>query len=1469
MIISDKFKIKRISWTRYHVWSMALLLMTFAACQKDAGINDWPQYKHDNLRSGTSQLNLDLEHLGQEWIYQAVQMPAPAWYGPAKEDAYARSGPLPSMRDYDLAYYPIIVGDKLYYASSADDAVHCVDTKSGKELWTFTTGGPIRVAPVYHQGDLYFGSDDGYVYCISANKAQVKWTFSPTAGKSRKVLNNGRLISFWPVRTGVLIEDDKVYFGASLLPWKNSYFCAINKNNGRPEGEGCFITEQDNMTMEGAMASTGKLIVQPQGRIAPVFLNKADGEKKGSLPGTGGCFVLITPDKSIVHPQTSRYKSIKEYVSDKEPEYMTFKGGKEMVIKGDTSFILSDQALSAYHRKTKKILWLRHHYQGHRLILSGDALYVGATDTVYAVSPKNGLPLWKGNVKGTVYAMATAQDALYVSTNEGQIVCFKAGQQSNALYAQNIEEEGCVEKSIKETKPPYGDAGLQLAYGPFVKAVSSDSVMLSFTTREKEAIRLNWSAKGFMAHEIQLPEQKKHQVVLPARKNFIYSYQLTSDEGDEASYEYDNFFNYKKKVLDFSSLLTGDPAQEQKVKNVLSNHGVEKGLVLVIGGDDIQVPLMLAKHTGGDVIVLVDEREKEDEIRRLWQQAGVYGRQLNVQLVNDLSALPIASELANLVWINNVEQTNADEVIRLIAPRGIALVKNADEKWFDNASLDWQVETLKSINRQTVLKKLPFETEGEWTHQYAHADNSAFGGESLWGSTKAEDFEIQWMGRPGPRFQTDRSGRKPSPLAINGRMFVQGNERAIAVDVFNGNILWSADFPGFIRMNINRNCSNWAAGETHLYMTVGQNLLKVCQKTGKVDAIIPLNKANKDWGYIAVVNDKIIGSSTPIGASHSRYHGGEFWYDAQRGEATDKVLSDNLFAMDNDGQRQIWNYQPSGYIINPTITQYNNWIYFVETAPVKLSDAGRGGENIFTNISLVAVDVASGKRQWKRRLNQMPGVAMYSMAAATGKIVIVSSANWKYKIYAYDAQTGRHVWENEQKWFHGDHGGHLSRPAIVNNRLLVKPAVYDLSTGQQTALNVPKSGHGCATYALTEQSVFYRGGSVTQFNFDTHEFSRWERLRPDCWLSTLPAQGMVLSPEAGGGCSCGNWLETSMVMAPVSRAPITLVSYGDDKPDYKEETYGNYTQSYKPNEFIDALKVEIKVKPGVTGNIFYTIDGSAPTKEGIPYKGPIELTETTELNVAFFTVKNDRERKFVRSNSYVRLRPEPAIKRMQTVNNGVLEIQFEKTGHTGEVYYTTDGSEPTHDDQRGDQPLNITEKTLVKAITIWSERGQIYKSEVVTGEFEKPVLKAGVDPKSKQGVNYEYYEGRWKELPDFTKLKPLDKGITAVVNLEKRKKEVWYGMRFKAFIYVPVDGFYTFYTSSDDASNILIHDELVVDNNGSHGARERKGEIALRAGYHPITVEYYQNNGGQSLSLGIEGPGIQKRDVLKEELFYQ
>ncbi|MHC4694519.1 MAG: lamin tail domain-containing protein, partial [Planctomycetota bacterium] len=130
-----------------------------------------------------------------------------------------------------------------------------------------------------------------------------------------------------------------------------------------------------------------------------------------------------------------------------------------------------------------------------------------------------------------------------------------------------------------------------------------------------------------------------------------------------------------------------------------------------------------------------------------------------------------------------------------------------------------------------------------------------------------------------------------------------------------------------------------------------------------------------------------------------------------------------------------------------------------------------------------------------------------------------------------------------------------------------------------------------------------------------------------------------------------------------------------------------------------------------------------------------------------------------------------------------------------------------------------------------------------------------------KGVNYEYYEGSWNYVPYFDGLTPIDTGVVQTFNTTPRQQDDYFGFRFTGFIEVPLNGDYTFYTSSDDGSLLFINDNLVVYNDGRHGVQESSGIIYLNAGMHSIKVEYFEYQGDESLSVKYEGPGIPKQTI--------
>ena len=52
---------------------------------------------------------------------------------------------------------------------------------------------------------------------------------------------------------------------------------------------------------------------------------------------------------------------------------------------------------------------------------------------------------------------------------------------------------------------------------------------------------------------------------------------------------------------------------------------------------------------------------------------------------------------------------------------------------------------------------------------------------------------------------------------------------------------------------------------------------------------------------------------------------------------------------------------------------------------------------------------------------------------------------------------------------------------------------------------------------------------------------------------------------------------------------------------------------------------------------------------------------------------------------------------------------------------------------------------------------------------------------------------------------------------------------------------------------MFIDDKQVVDNWGTHGAKEETGTVRLDKGYHDIKVEFFQNGGGASCVAKFKG----------------
>ena len=231
---------------------------------------DWPTYQHDFARSGATDEELALP-LSEIWRYTAPRPPAPAWPPPAAQDFWHHKTDLPARVVFDRAFHLVSDGKSVYFGSSSDDQIRSLDLQEGALRWTYFCEGPIRLAPTLAHGDLFVGSDDGCVYCLRAESGELVWK-RPARQIERRIPGNGRMISVWPVRSGVIVQEGQVRFASGLFPLQGTFQHVLRESDGAAIAEGPL-----NFSPQGYLELRGKRLVVPQGRSKPTLVAALNG----------------------------------------------------------------------------------------------------------------------------------------------------------------------------------------------------------------------------------------------------------------------------------------------------------------------------------------------------------------------------------------------------------------------------------------------------------------------------------------------------------------------------------------------------------------------------------------------------------------------------------------------------------------------------------------------------------------------------------------------------------------------------------------------------------------------------------------------------------------------------------------------------------------------------------------------------------------------------------------------------------------------------------------------------------------------------------------------------------------------------------------------------------------------------------------------------------------------------------------
>ena len=1086
---------------------------------------DWPTYRHDNARSGCTSESLETP-LVLHWVYVPVHPPRPAWPPPAERP---REGFLLRHRvGFDDAFQVSAAGDVVYFGSSADHKIYALDVTTGQQRWSVVTGGPIRLAPTIWKNYVLVGSDDGFVYCLKADDGELIWK-KYGGPHDEKLLGNGKMISRWPIRTGVLVDEAVAYFSAGIFPHENVYLYAVRVEDGALIWKNDTISEQDaqriDLSPQGYLLAAGPHLFVPSGRALPVAFNRETGQIvfdrkygwRGEQAGgaIGGTYALLADDQ--IYTGTQKHLLALDQKTGRTG--FAWFPGRRLTVSGNMAYLATGSEILAMDRvkyaeasrrrnsleyrikalrsdvrraqgdRRKRLQQqlrntekeLADHHRGHikpaipwhvptesdaELVVCANLVIAGGQDKVSALARDSGELVWTAQVDGTARGLAVANGRLYVSTTAGKIYCFAAENTSTPKPQLAV-------RTIPPVSNPYPEDGLTAVYEAAAEAIVMET-------------------------------------------------------------------------------------------------GITKGYCLVLGAERGRLAYELARRTDLSIIGVEPDSEKVRSARSALDAAVLYGERVTIDQ-GDLSALPYSNYFANLIVSDSLILTgqipgDPGQLARHVKPCGgivcLGVPANAPSQasgvsskqlssWLRPMELG-QCRLSDTNGRWAVLQRGPLPGAGRWTHQYAEAGNTACSDDLR----LAGPLGLLWFGDPGSAPMVNRHDAAAAPLAVNGRLCIQGENVVMAYDSYNGVLLWKRQIPGAMRTRLKRSeCGNLAASDDSFFIAVGDKCLRLDAKTGETRATYSMPATPEEtpgkWGYLAYVDDVLYGSAlTQLGVSSS------------------------VFAIDAKDDKTLWTYQGEN-IANLTIAIGDGWVFFVDSSltPEQRQMLLEQDKSRLLNLEgeqakkaaerqkkldarlAVALDARTGGKLWEEPVDVTDcsriGIGGGELTAMyRDGIVVLCGANanghyWRQflagefsrrRLVALSAKTGDVMWARDADYRH--------RPVVIGDAVFAEPWAFDLKTGEQKVRRHPltgantrwqflRPGHHCGAISACPQMLLMRSGHTGYYDLqDDSGIRHFAGHRLGCWINGIAADGLALMPEASAGCICLYPIVCSVALEP-------------------------------------------------------------------------------------------------------------------------------------------------------------------------------------------------------------------------------------------------------------------------------------------------------------------------------------------------
>jgi len=223
-------------------------------------------------------------------------------------------------------------------------------------------------------------------------------------------------------------------------------------------------------------------------------------------------------------------------------------------------------------------------------------------------------------------------------------------------------------------------------------------------------------------------------------------------------------------------------AEAAGARQILDAAGIQGGLVVLVGTGDGRVAADIAKAGPYLVHALEADPANVAKARETIRAAGLYGKASAERWTG--KRLPYVDNLVNLLVADDLGGVPMDEVMRVLAPNGVAYVRSAGGAW------------------TRTVKPRPEATDN-WTHYLYDATNNAVSNDRA----VAPPRHMQWTGSPKWARSHDHLASISAGVAAAGRLFYivdEGPAATVALapqwflvarDASSGVLLWKRPIP--------------------------------------------------------------------------------------------------------------------------------------------------------------------------------------------------------------------------------------------------------------------------------------------------------------------------------------------------------------------------------------------------------------------------------------------------------------------------------------------------------------------------------------------------------------------------------------------------------------------------------------------------------------------------------------------------